>query len=92
MDYGCRGPYLIVLTDRGQTLRFYKADRVRVTPELLRELLTEELWRNTAPWKTNFAPGGKRYILYISFSSFSINTDSAAANSGNGSCTTTLSA
>ncbi|KAI0660703.1 hypothetical protein C8Q70DRAFT_912511 [Cubamyces menziesii] len=54
------GPYLIVLTDRGQTLRFYKADRVRVTPELLRELLTEELWRNTAPWKTNFAPGGKR--------------------------------
>ncbi|KAH9899566.1 hypothetical protein C8Q73DRAFT_753948 [Cubamyces lactineus] len=54
------GPYLIVLQDRGQTLRFYKADRVRVTPELLRELLTEELWRNTEPWKTNFAPGGKR--------------------------------
>ncbi|KAI0353134.1 hypothetical protein OH77DRAFT_1459171 [Trametes cingulata] len=59
------GPYLVVLTDRGQTLRFYKADRVRVTPELLRELLTEELWRNTPPWKTNFAPGGKReWILH----------------------------
>ncbi|KAI0638475.1 hypothetical protein C8Q77DRAFT_1091318 [Trametes polyzona] len=59
------GPYLVVLTDRGQTLRFYKADRVRVTPELLRELLVEELWRNTPPWKTNFAPGGKReWVLH----------------------------
>ncbi|KAI0375945.1 hypothetical protein BV20DRAFT_960014 [Pilatotrama ljubarskyi] len=59
------GPYLVVLTDRGQTLRFYKADRVRITPELLRELLVEELWRNTPPWKTNFAPGGKReWILH----------------------------
>ncbi|KAI0650445.1 hypothetical protein C8Q79DRAFT_902407 [Trametes meyenii] len=59
------GPYLLVLTDRGQTLRFYKADRVRITPELIRELLVEELWRNSAPWKTNFAPGGKReWVLH----------------------------
>ncbi|KAI0677258.1 hypothetical protein C8Q78DRAFT_960338 [Trametes maxima] len=59
------GPYLLVLTDRGQTLRFYKADRVRITAELIRELLVEELWRNSAPWKTNFAPGGKReWVLH----------------------------
>ncbi|EIW61597.1 uncharacterized protein TRAVEDRAFT_143534 [Trametes versicolor FP-101664 SS1] len=59
------GPYLVIITDRGQTLRFYKADRVRVTADLLRDLLTEEHWRNTQPWKTNFAPGGKReWILH----------------------------
>lgn len=53
---------MVIITDRGQTLRFYKADRVRVTADLLRDLLTEEHWRNTEPWKTNFAPGGKRYV------------------------------
>ncbi|KAI0776166.1 hypothetical protein BD413DRAFT_708756 [Trametes elegans] len=59
------GPYIVVLTDRGQTLRFFKADRVRITPELLRELLVEEFWRNSPPWKTNFAPGGKReWVLH----------------------------
>ncbi|EIW63122.1 uncharacterized protein TRAVEDRAFT_43427 [Trametes versicolor FP-101664 SS1] len=54
------GPYLVVITDRGQTLRFYKGDRVRVTAELLRGLLIDEHWRNTPPWKTDFAPGGNR--------------------------------
>ncbi|KAL1942702.1 hypothetical protein VTO73DRAFT_4942 [Trametes versicolor] len=56
----CRGPYLVVITDRGQTLRFYKGDRVRVTAELLRGLLIDEHWRNTPPWKNDFAPGGDR--------------------------------
>ncbi|OJT08194.1 hypothetical protein TRAPUB_907 [Trametes pubescens] len=59
------GPYLVVATDRGQTLRFFKADRARVTPEMLRELLTGELWRYNQPWKTDFAPGGSReWILH----------------------------
>ncbi|TBU33048.1 hypothetical protein BD311DRAFT_473959 [Dichomitus squalens] len=59
------GPYLIVLKDRGQTLRFYKADRVRISKELIRELLTEELWRETPVWNSNFAPGGKReFVLH----------------------------
>ncbi|KAH9855055.1 hypothetical protein C2E23DRAFT_725470 [Lenzites betulinus] len=45
------GPYLVLLKDRGQSLRFYKADR--------------EIWRNTATWSSNFAPGGKReWILH----------------------------
>lgn len=57
------GPYLVLLRDRGQTLRFYKADRVRVSVDLIRELLTEELWRETPIWNSNFAPGGKRYIF-----------------------------
>ncbi|KAI0832722.1 hypothetical protein BC628DRAFT_1309294 [Trametes gibbosa] len=59
------GPYIVLLKDRGQSLRFYKADRVRITPELLRELLIEELWRNSSVWSSNFAPGGKReWILH----------------------------
>ncbi|KAJ2991139.1 hypothetical protein NUW54_g8276 [Trametes sanguinea] len=36
------GPYLLIATDRGQTLRFYKADRVRVSSDLIRELLVED--------------------------------------------------
>ncbi|PIL37411.1 hypothetical protein GSI_01105 [Ganoderma sinense ZZ0214-1] len=57
------GPYLVILRDRGQTLRFYKADRVRVSADLIRELLTEELWRETPVWNSNFAPGGKREFM-----------------------------
>ncbi|KAM5534813.1 hypothetical protein V8D89_011529 [Ganoderma adspersum] len=57
------GPYLVLLRDRGQTLRFYKADRVRVSVDLIRELLTEELWRETPIWNSNFAPGGKREFV-----------------------------
>ena len=56
------GPYLVHIMDRGQTLRFYRADRVRVTADVIRELLTEDIWRNTQPWKSAFAPGGKRYV------------------------------
>ncbi|KAI1796105.1 hypothetical protein LXA43DRAFT_653292 [Ganoderma leucocontextum] len=57
------GPYLVLLRDRGQTLRFYKADRVRVSADLIRELLTEELWRETPIWDSNFAPGRKREFV-----------------------------
>ena len=41
-------------------MRFYKATGIRLTPELIRELLTEEIWRDSQPWTSNFAPGGKR--------------------------------
>lgn len=54
---------MVHIMDRGQTLRFYRADRVRVTGDILRELLTEEVWRNTEPWSSNFAPGGNRYVV-----------------------------
>ncbi|RDX53802.1 hypothetical protein OH76DRAFT_1398941 [Lentinus brumalis] len=57
------GPWIVVITDRGQTLRFYKATGIRLTPELIRELLTEEIWRDSQPWNSNFAPGGKREWL-----------------------------
>ncbi|KAI0722377.1 hypothetical protein C8T65DRAFT_799380 [Cerioporus squamosus] len=57
------GPYIVIITDRGQALRFYKASGIRLTPELIRELLTEEIWRDSQPWNSNFAPGGKREWL-----------------------------
>ncbi len=52
----------MIATNRGHDLRFYKAAGIRLTPELIRELLTEEIWRNSEPWRTNFSPGGKRYV------------------------------
>ncbi len=65
----------MLLKDRGQTLRFYKADRVRVSADLIRELLTEELWRETPTWDSNFGPGGKRYAFYISEDTASVQAD-----------------
>ncbi|OCH94286.1 hypothetical protein OBBRIDRAFT_747942 [Obba rivulosa] len=60
-----QAPYLVVLTDRGQTLRFYKTTQVRLKPELIREFLKEEGWRQTPPWQSTFAPGGKReFVLH----------------------------
>ncbi|KAI0722677.1 hypothetical protein C8Q76DRAFT_782865 [Earliella scabrosa] len=59
------GPWIVVATNRGQDLRFYKATGIRLTPELIRELLTEEIWRNSDPWRSNFGPGGKReFVLH----------------------------
>ncbi|TFY67663.1 hypothetical protein EVJ58_g1493 [Rhodofomes roseus] len=53
-----QAPYLVVLTDRGQTLRFYKTNAVRLEPEMLRDFLIQERWRDNQPWDSPFAPGG----------------------------------
>ncbi|KZT05557.1 uncharacterized protein LAESUDRAFT_813372 [Laetiporus sulphureus 93-53] len=60
-----QAPYLVVLTDRGQTLRFYKANSVRLDPTTIREFLRNEGWREGEPWGGPFAPGGRwEYILH----------------------------
>ncbi|EMD40531.1 hypothetical protein CERSUDRAFT_130463 [Gelatoporia subvermispora B] len=60
-----QAPYLVVITDRGQSLRFYKTTQVRLKPEFIREFLKEEGWRQTPPWRSSFGPGGSReYILH----------------------------
>lgn len=57
-------PYLVVLKDRGQTLRFYKAGQIRLTDEILHQFLKEEAWSMKQPWKSIYGPGGEReYIL-----------------------------
>ncbi|CAL1700263.1 unnamed protein product [Somion occarium] len=61
-----QAPYVMVIRDRGQTLYFYKANQVRLTPEVIREFLKTETWKNSVAWKTPFSPGGdyERYMHY----------------------------
>ncbi|PCH40984.1 hypothetical protein WOLCODRAFT_131634 [Wolfiporia cocos MD-104 SS10] len=60
-----QGPYIVVLTDRGQNLRFYKANTVRLDPDVIRDFLKEEGWRESEPWSSPFAPGGQwEYIMH----------------------------
>lgn len=52
----------MVITDRGQTLRFWKATQVRLNEETIRTFLSEEGWRNSEPWRSSFGPGGDRLV------------------------------
>lgn len=52
----------MIITNRGQDLRFWKASQVRLNEETIRTFLKEEGWRQTPPWKTSFGPGGERYV------------------------------
>ncbi|KAH7887404.1 hypothetical protein F5I97DRAFT_824947 [Phlebopus sp. FC_14] len=56
-------PTLVVLKDRGQTLRFYKAGQIRLTEEFLYTFLKEEAWEMKAPWKSAYGPGGEREFV-----------------------------
>ncbi|KAF8645480.1 hypothetical protein AX16_007765 [Volvariella volvacea WC 439] len=59
-----QAPYLVILHDRGQTLRFYRAQNLRLRPETLRQFLLTDGWKATPHWASSFAPGGEReYIM-----------------------------
>ncbi|KAH8118415.1 hypothetical protein DFH11DRAFT_1567272 [Phellopilus nigrolimitatus] len=58
-----RAPFLVVLKDRGQTLRFYRPGQIRLQPEILREFLKQDAWEQTQPWRSAFAPGGSREFI-----------------------------
>ncbi|KAI6127383.1 hypothetical protein EDD16DRAFT_283431 [Pisolithus croceorrhizus] len=53
-------PTLVVLQDRGQTLRFYQGGRMHLSAEFLYRFLKEEVWRMKEPWRSAFSPGGQR--------------------------------
>jgi len=54
----------VVLKDRGQTLRFYRAQNLRLKSDTLLEFLKEDGWKQTPPWSSEYGPGGSReYIL-----------------------------
>lgn len=53
-----------MLRDRGQSLRFYKANQVRLNSTVIRNFLKEELWAHQEPWNSAFAPGGKRCVRH----------------------------
>lgn len=52
-----------MLKDRGQTLRFYRPNQIRMRADNLRDFLKTERWQHNPPWTSAFAPGGKRYVL-----------------------------
>ncbi|KAG8218961.1 hypothetical protein J3R82DRAFT_4701 [Butyriboletus roseoflavus] len=53
-------PTLVVLKDRGKTLRFYRAGQIRLSDEVLYQFLKEEGWRKKEPWTSVYGPGGDR--------------------------------
>jgi len=53
-------PYIVVVTDRGRSLRFYKATQIRLNDEIIRQFLKEEGWKSSQPWNSPYAPGGDR--------------------------------
>jgi len=53
-------PYLVVLTNRGKDLRFYRATQIRVNDEVMRNFLIDEGWRHQKPWRSAYSPGGSR--------------------------------
>ncbi|KAG6910797.1 hypothetical protein DXG01_007686 [Tephrocybe rancida] len=62
-------PYLVVLKDRGRTLRFYKPQNLRLKADVMRSFLQDEQWKFTPPWSSSYAPGGQReWVLeYLAF-------------------------
>ncbi|TFK43896.1 hypothetical protein BDQ12DRAFT_623119 [Crucibulum laeve] len=60
-----QAPYLVILRDRGQSLRFYKPQQLRLREEALREFLKTDGWSITDPWSGLYAPGGdsREYLL-----------------------------
>lgn len=59
----CRGPFLVVLKDRGQSVRFFHAAQSRLNSTIMRNFLINEGWKNVEPWSSAYAPGGSQYVL-----------------------------
>ena len=55
-----RAPYLVVLKDRGKTLRFYQPRYLRLQDDALRQFLKADGWKDTPPWSSSYAPGGSK--------------------------------
>lgn len=63
-------PTLVVLKDRGKTLRFYRAGQFRLSGEVLYQFLKEEAWRHKEPWVSAYGPGGERLARLPTYESF----------------------
>jgi hypothetical protein len=53
-------PTLVVLKDRGKTLRFYRGGQLRLSDEMLYQFLKDETWKHKEPWRSAYSPGGDR--------------------------------
>ncbi|KZW04157.1 hypothetical protein EXIGLDRAFT_716157 [Exidia glandulosa HHB12029] len=58
-----KAPALVVLTDRGKTLRFYYSSTLNTKAATLHRFLLQEAWKDTEPWATQYAPGGEREYM-----------------------------
>ncbi|KAI5123391.1 hypothetical protein M0805_006099 [Coniferiporia weirii] len=59
-----RAPFLVVLKDRGQTLRFFRPGNIRLDPEILRLFLKQDAWERSEPWRSAFSPGGSSEFVF----------------------------
>ncbi|KLT39489.1 hypothetical protein CC85DRAFT_192889 [Cutaneotrichosporon oleaginosum] len=62
-------PYIVFVSDSGQTLRFAAPPRLPANGTMLYAVLAEGYWMNLAPWNGSLAPGGDLAYLveaYIS--------------------------
>lgn len=50
----------VILEDRGETLRFYRPNQLRIRDGALREFLKNEYFKLTPKWQSSFAPGGSK--------------------------------
>jgi len=63
----CRAPKLVVLADRGKSLRFLSPNEVRLDVDAMRNWLKDKTYTDHQPWNTSFAPGGSKYVSLSSF-------------------------
>lgn len=51
-------PTVVILQDRGKTLRFFRPHFLRMRDGAFRDFLKQEIWKGSLPWQSSFAPGG----------------------------------
>ncbi|TRM67814.1 hypothetical protein BD626DRAFT_479909 [Schizophyllum amplum] len=52
------GPWIVIASDRGQSLRFYRAGVMHMRNGGLRKNLLEKAYENFPVWRSSFGPGG----------------------------------
>ncbi|KAK7033535.1 hypothetical protein VNI00_012759 [Paramarasmius palmivorus] len=69
-----QAPMFVIIKDRGQSLRFFKPQYIRIRDGGLREFLKQELYLHALPWDGPYSPGGSReYIMhYLAFTLMNI--------------------
>ncbi|ESK89704.1 hypothetical protein Moror_16892 [Moniliophthora roreri MCA 2997] len=58
-----QAPQFVFIKDRGQSLRFFRPQYLRIRDGGLREFLKQELYLHALPWDTAYSPGGSREYL-----------------------------
>lgn len=59
-DISFSTPYLVIIRNRGQELRFYRGQNLRLKEDELRNFLRAEDWKHTPVWSSSLAPGGDK--------------------------------